>query len=391
MNPKERVRRAIAHAEPDRVPVFELTINSPVASDIMGRQMYVGFGGWLVGKIFSEWLMEGRALELMLKVLQDTLELYAHLELDLFPLPPLPEADETVEPAGENLWKYTDSNSGFWRIVRYHPESDYHSEVDSEVARGGMPALRRYVECVERRPPLVSPETVTGLKAILEPVQDKFFILGLADILLPTDASWLPLFLEAMALEPDLAERYFRATTTAMLRLVDAQAEAGVDGFIGGTDLAHHSSTLVSPAMFRRFIFPQLRRISAQCHQHGLPFFKHTDGNIQVIEEEFLLGCGFDGYHAIEPSAGMDIARLKRQYGHRITLLGNIDCGDLLTNGSENEVAAAVEKCIRDVAPGGGYVLSSSNSIHSGIPTKNFLAMLRTAREKGNYPIFSSS
>jgi hypothetical protein len=387
MNPKERVRRAIAHAEPDRVPVFELTINSPAASDIMGRQMYVGFGGWLAGKTFSEWLMEDRALELTLKILQDTIDLYAHLELDIFPLPPLPFTNETVTPAGENLWKYADPDSGFWRVIKYHPESDYHSEIDSQIKQESLPALTEYVEWVEQHPPLGSPDTVAGLKAILEPVQEKFFILGLADILFPTDASWLPLFLETMALEPDLAERYLVATTTAMLELIDSQAQAGVDGFIGGTDLAHHSSTLVSPAMFRRFLFPQLRRISERCHEHGLPFFKHTDGNIQGIEEEFLLGCGFDGYHAIEPSAGMDIARLKRQYGERITLLGNIDCGDLLTNGMKEEIAVSVKECIRRVAPGGGYVLSSSNSIHSGISAANFLEMLRAAREYGVYPI----
>ena len=139
--------------------------------------------------------------------------------------------------------------------------------------------------------------------------------------------------------------------------------------------------------MFRRFIFPQLRRITERCHAHSLPFFKHTDGNIQNIEKELLLECGIDGYHAIEPSAGMDIARLKKQYGDTITLLGNIDCGDLLTNGSREHIIDAVRTCIRDTAPGGGYVLSSSNSIHSGIPAENFLTMLQAAREYGEYPI----
>jgi uroporphyrinogen decarboxylase len=305
-------------------------------------------------------------------------------------LPPLPFTNERVEPAGENLWKYVEPGSGFWRTIKYQPESDYHSEIDSEILRGGFPALRKYVDWVERHPPLGSPDSVAGLKMILEPVQEKFFILGQADILLPSDASWLPLFLEAMALEPDLVDRYFRATTDTMLLLIDAQAEAGVHGFIGGTDLAHHSSTLISPAMFRRFIFPSLRRITERCHARGLPYFKHTDGNVQVIEEEFLLGCGFDGYHAIEPSAGMDIRRLKRQYGNRLTLLGNIDCGELLTNGTEREIAAAVRECIVNVAPGGGYILSSSNSIHSGVPTKNFLAMLQAARKYGMYPISGS-
>ena len=387
MNSKERAATAIAHTEHDRVPVFELSINSPAASDIMGRRMFVGYGGWLVGNVFSEWMMDGRSTELAIKIFQDSIELYSHLDLDIYPLPTLPIADETVEPAGENKWKYTNPDSGFWYIIAYQPESDYHSEIDSNIKREGMPALREYVAWLETCPPVVSPEMMAGLKAVLQPACERFFVLGVADFLFPSHESWLPVFLETMALEPELIERYFEATTTSVLDAMDAQIGAGVDGFIGGTDIAHHTTTIISPAMFRRFIFPQLRRITERCHANSLPFFKHTDGNIQNIEKELLLECGIDGYHAIEPSAGMDIARLKKQYGDTITLLGNIDCGDLLTNGSREHIIDAVRTCIHDTAPGGGYVLSSSNSIHSGIPADNFLTMLQAAREYGEYPI----
>ncbi len=391
MIPRERVQAAVAHREPDRVPVFELTINASAASEIMGRPMHVGYGGWLVGKVFSESMMEGRALDLAIRIFQDSTELYSHLELDIYPLPTLPLTDETVEPAGENKWKYTDPQTGFWRIIAYQPESDYHSEIDSKIAREGIAALREHVENIERAPSVVSPEMLAGLKAAIAPVREKgLFVLGQADVLFPSGASWMPVFMECMALEPEVAERYFEATTKEMLGLIDAQAEAGVDGFIGGVDVAHHTTTLFSPQMFRRFFFPYLRRITERCHSRSLPFFKHTDGNIEVIEKELLLECGVDGYHAIEPSAGMDIARLKKEYGGKITLLGNIDCGHLMTRGTEPEIVEAVRRCIRDAAPGGGYVLSSSNSIHGDIPTRNFLAMLKAAREFGEYPIADS-
>ena len=390
MDSKERVKKAVAHEEPDRVPVFELTINAPTASEIMGREMYVGFGGKLVAKTFSEWTMEGRALELTIKIFQDSIELYSQLDLDIYPLPTLPLTDEVVEPAGENKWKYTDPKSGFWRIISYQPESDYHSEIDSKIQREGIPALRKYVERIEESPSVVSPKMLLGLKAAISPAREKFFVLGQADVLLPSGASWLPTFLECMALEPELADRYFEATTAEMLDLIDAQAEAGVDGFIGGVDIAHHTTTLISPAMFQRFFFPYLKRITERCHSHSLPFFKHTDGNIENIEKELLLECGVDGYHAIEPSANMDIVRLKQEYGDRLTLLGNVDCGHLLVNGTVDEIAKETRRCIRHVAPGGGYVLSSSNSIHGAIPTANFLAMLETARKFGEYPISES-
>jgi hypothetical protein len=352
--------------------------------------MYVGFGGWLVGKVFSEWQMEGRALELTVQIFQDTIELNSNLDLDIFHIPTLPLTDEIVEPLGENKWKYTDPTSGFWRIIAYQPETDYHSEIDSKISREGIPALREYVEYIERSPSIVSPDMLAGLKAALAPAREKFFVLGDADVLLPSGASWLPVFFECMALEPELADRYFAATTREMLGLIDAQAEAGVDGLIGGVDIAGHVTTLISPTMFERFFFPYLRQITEKCHERSLPFFKHTDGNIDVIEKELLVGCDIDGFHAIEPSAGMDIARLKKEYGDRLTLLGNIDCGHLLTRGTKDEITQEVRNCIRDVAPGGGYVLSSSNSIHGDIPTANFLAMLEAARKFGEYPIADS-
>ncbi|MCJ7838156.1 MAG: hypothetical protein MUP61_02935, partial [Burkholderiales bacterium] len=62
-----------------------------------------------------------------------------------------------------------------------------------------------------------------------------------------------------------------------------------------------------------------------------------------------------------------------------------------LTNGSKAEIGEEVRRCIRNAAPGGGYVLSSSNSIHSGVPVENFLAMIQAARDFGRYPIGGSS
>lgn len=67
--------------------------------------------------------------------------------------------------------------------------------------------------------------------------------------------------------------------------------------------------------------------------------------------------------------------------------MGNVDCAQILQCGSPEEVAEETKRCLREGAPGGGYILSSSNSIHSKIPARNFLVMLGTARKFGRYPI----
>jgi uroporphyrinogen decarboxylase len=83
----------------------------------------------------------------------------------------------------------------------------------------------------------------------------------------------------------------------------------------------------------------------------------------------------------------MDIVGLKKQVEGRLGLLGNIDLSYTLTRGTPQEVEAEVKKRIRDLAPGGGYCLSSANSIPDYVPLENYLAMRDAWLKYGRYPI----
>jgi uroporphyrinogen decarboxylase len=82
----------------------------------------------------------------------------------------------------------------------------------------------------------------------------------------------------------------------------------------------------------------------------------------------------------------MDIFDLKRRYGDQIALLGNLDC-NLLVHGSPSEIEAQVARLMREIAPGGGYIFSTSNSVLMDVPQRNLEAMLSAARRYGRYPI----
>jgi len=118
-----------------------------------------------------------------------------------------------------------------------------------------------------------------------------------------------------------------------------------------------------------------------------VPFIKHLDGNTTALLNILVDEIGIDGLHSIEPAAGMDIGLIKKKYGDRITLLGNIDCGNLLTFGIEQHVIDEVKNIIRAASPGGGHFFSSSNSIHSGISPRTFRTMMKAVKEFGQYPI----
>lgn len=113
---------------------------------------------------------------------------------------------------------------------------------------------------------------------------------------------------------------------------------------------------------------------------------KHCDGNLYPILD-LLVEQGIDCLNPIEPAAGMDIGKVKKLIGQKIALWGNIDCSHLLTFGTTEDVKKATIECIKAASPGGGHIISSSNTIHDSIPAENFIAMVQTARKYGKYPL----
>jgi uroporphyrinogen decarboxylase len=121
-------------------------------------------------------------------------------------------------------------------------------------------------------------------------------------------------------------------------------------------------------------------------HEEGALCVKHTDGNIYSIMQD-IANTGADGLNPIEPVAGMDLATTKRLVGDRMALVGNVDCAHLLPHGTVEQVWETVRQCIADAAPGGGFLLSSSNSIHSSVNPKNLVAMVEACLAMGKYAL----
>ncbi len=167
---------------------------------------------------------------------------------------------------------------------------------------------------------------------------------------------------------------------------VRRNVRAGADVIVLGDDYSDKNAPLMGPKFFEEFVLPRLRGVVQAAKEEGAYVIKHTDGNIWSIME-MIVGTGIDCINPLEPVAGMDIARVKRDYGVRVCLAGNIDCGDLLCRESPEKVKRVVRETIRTAAPGGGFMLSSSNSIHSGVRPQNYLAMCEACREYGEYPI----
>ena len=387
MNSKERMKTTFSHREPDRVPVGEIEIDEPAASRILGREAWVGYGGHHRGKRANEMARQGRMDEYFTREAEDKVALVKKLGLDFLPILPHGKNITAPDVIGENVWRYGNPDGEDWSVWQYQPESDMYSEIDSALVHTGLDGFERLVERMESTEPDVSGLDFTQVDWVVNQIGKDVFLVGNVDVYFGMHMAAVSVLFEAVALRPDLMDRYLDCQIAFAVKFVEAQAGHGIDAVIGGEDWAGKTGPLISPKHFRRFILPRMQKLVQKCHDLGLLYIKHTDGNITRIEQELLVDSGIDAYQAIEPVAGMDITYLKKRYGSHLTLMGNVDCGQLLGEGTPDEVVAETRRLIREVAPGGGYVLTSSNSIHRGVKVENYLAMLEAARTYGNYPI----
>lgn len=149
-------------------------------------------------------------------------------------------------------------------------------------------------------------------------------------------------------------------------------------------DIAYATGLMVTPEFYRRYLFPWMAKIGDLCAERDLPYIYHTDGVLWEVMED-LIACGIDALQPIEPAA-MDIIEVKQRYGDRLALIGNVEL-DMLARGSEEQVRSEVRRLLRDVAPGGGYCLGSSNTIAYYVNPRNYRAMLDETVRHGTYPI----
>ncbi len=150
-------------------------------------------------------------------------------------------------------------------------------------------------------------------------------------------------------------------------------------------DIAYKTGLMVHPDIFREHLFPWYAEIGKLAKARDIPYIYHSDGNVWEVMDD-IVAAGFDAFHPIEPGT-MDIYEVKEQYGDRLALIGNIDLRSTLTLGTPADVREEVRERIQRLAPGGGYIVSSSNSVPEYVPLANYVAMLEATYEYGRYPI----
>ncbi len=107
-----------------------------------------------------------------------------------------------------------------------------------------------------------------------------------------------------------------------------------------------------------------------------------SDGDLWPVIDDFLGGCGVDAYLEIDMGAGMDIRRLRERFGSRITFLGNMDCGRILSFSTPRQIAEVTRGILDAAGTCGGHIFTASNAITASVPVENYLAMVNAYRDR---------
>jgi len=246
-----------------------------------------------------------------------------------------------------------------------------------------LASFRRY-----EPPPLDSPERFRDIDAAIQRFGKKKAVVAvLNDVFsLPRDLIGFEQFLSDFLLNTKLVREVVQFSVDYNLELARLVSKRGVRIIGICDDLADSRGPMISPALFREILYPEFKRVVQGYKRLGFYVIKHSDGNLRPILD-MILDSGIDCLDPIDPLGGMDIGHVREAYGNRIARKGNVDCVRSLVDGTVEEVEQETLECIRKGSPGGGHIISSSNSIHAGVCPELYRIMLRMIEQHGDYPI----
>ena len=187
---------------------------------------------------------------------------------------------------------------------------------------------------------------------------------------------------------PELVEAILdrvEAIQTEMMKKFFARALEHLDLVFVSDDIAGQESLLMSPSVWQRHLQPRLKRWSDLIHAHGLRVFYHTDGAARGLLKP-ILDCGVDVLNPIQHACpGMDMAELKKEFGHRVIFHGGVDNQSILPRGTVDQVRAEVKDCLRTLGAGReGFICASCHNVQAGTPLENIFAMVETVHQFRN-------
>jgi uroporphyrinogen decarboxylase len=377
-NSRQRVITTLEHREPDRVPI-DL---APLVDCYLNLKEYLGI------KVDEE-IKPNLAMEVIphpsvLKALDTDV---ISIKLGSGKTPAKPKRDDSlVEDAYGVLYRRVQQTSGSYMEVAYSPLANATLETIQHYPWPKVDYPGRLEETAETARSLYENTDLALMGRFGGPIiETAVYLMGFEN--------WLLCTAEA----PDVAGYLLDRLTDIMIEMDRIGLEATAPYLqifkVSGEDLGTQNGLLYSPRMLRSLILPRFQRRWQAARDYldtvnpDCKIMLHSCGSVRRIIPD-LIASGIQVLNPIQPRAkDMDSFELKQEFGDQLAFHGGVDIQEVLPFGTKEEVEAEVKTRIQALAPGGGYILSTSHFIQADTPPENVVTMCEAAHKYGRYPL----
>jgi uroporphyrinogen decarboxylase len=370
MTARERVRAALRHQQPDRVPMDLGGMNSStmVVEGYERLKRHFGVDA------------EVRIADRMQRVVEIDEPVLRALAIDTRRVTlGTPDAGLAAD-LGPRTYR------DMWGVVRENPEGSYYFDLKSCPLAGEITAsdILRYPW-----PNPDDPGFTRGLKARVRWIRENTD----AAVVLAVPAAFVHISQYLRGFEDwfcDCAADMVRLevlfdavmdVTLQISRNVLREVGQEVDVLYFADDLGTQDSLIVSRDLYRKHIKPRHRKfVTALRELSPATIAFHSCGAVADLIEDFI-DIGVQCLNPVQVSAaGMVPAELKRKFRGRMAFWGGTDSQGLVPRGAPGEVRRMVERLVEDLGEGGGLVFANGHNIQPDVPVENVLAMYEHAR-----------
>ena len=181
---------------------------------------------------------------------------------------------------------------------------------------------------------------------------------------------------------PDFVHDLLNAILDYNIAQVQKALKYDIDAVYFGDDWGQQHGLQMGRPLWRKFIYPVLKRMYGVVRDAGKYVFIHSCGDVDELFDD-LIGIGLNCFNPFQPEV-MDVAALMKQYRGRLAFHGGLSTQKTLPYGSVEDVRRETERLL-ELGREGGYIFAPAHDVEGDVALENMLAFIELIQGQPGY------